>query len=409
MSAAVAQGVAATRLPSAEFGELVRSLAGTFVRAQKQLALRQEQLLSVLRAGQSPGTLHVKLPGGKTLDLSPLDLCTKSRGYLQDMVLDLRCRVEEVETHGGQRLALRLLPETGRSPDTRALRLCFAEGNPIKAELQFGGEFVRALSLSDEELPSQESSTRTQKASFFLLDEADANWAAKHVVRPRPPSDVIEPVVIEAEPEQATSPPSALADAQVSQAPPSIATPIANAPVAFVPVPRSATAAHRRRTVLRGAALGLVVLVMCAVGLGIKYAPRLFPKPRPVEPVQAPSGDRPHILFVPANQPDGIEPQPAGEPFPTVTAKTVPSPAIRVRFYAATKDGVRTISCEGKAVPLTASGASRRLEARVVLQPGESCTATGDGKDRHYSYREFLSESASATGERSRHVRFRKK
>lgn len=438
MSGSVAQGAAATGLPSAEFGELVRALAGTFDRAQKRLAVRQEQLLSALRAETNLAKLHVKLPNGNTVALSPIELCTPARGYLQDMVVDLRCVVEELQSQGSQRLGLRVLSVPQQSQNSLPLRLWFAEDNPIKVELRVAGEVVRALSLYDADLPSQESGHRTQQASVLLLHEEDVNWAAKYAVRSRATPDLAEPVIMmEAEPEvelsrhempkdsqtvvrhqEADSQHSFFVDAQgtsrvhgkvaVAPAPIDRTVPEQNGPVGEIPLSIGTARPERKHTARRTAIAGVVGLLLCAVVVGVKYGPQLRRKHRPVEPVPASSSVRPQSILVPVQQRDDVEPPPAGEPLPTVTTKTTSSTALRVRFFATSKDGVKTISCEGKNVPLIANGASGLLEARAELQPGESCTAIGDGKERHYSYREFLSESTSTASERSKHVRFHK-
>lgn len=408
MSAAMAQGVRATHPVPPELGDLVRALAGTFGRAQKRLAMRQEQLLSTLRADGNLAKLYVKLPDGKTVALSPLDLCTPARGYLQDMVVDLRCVVEEIRSQGSRRLGLRILTVPQQSPDTVPLRLWFAEDNPIKVELRVAGEVVRAMSLHDAELPSQEACARSQQASVLLLDEADADWAEKYAVplHANTIDEESEPVFIEAMPELAMSAHAVqrgtqtFVEHQTDSRPPQSEA---------IPAQVATAKPQRSRKVLLAAIVSVVMIVICAVLLRFKYGPQRGRSHRKVESAQEPSKVTPQRIFVPAGQTDDVEPPPAGVILPAVSAKAAVSTALRVRFYATAKDGVKTISCNGKAVPLTASGASRRLEARVVLQPGESCTATGEGKDRHYSYREFLSESVSATGERSRHVRFRKK
>lgn len=455
MSAAMAQGAAETRAVSIGLSELVRSLAGTFGRAQKRLALRQEQLLSVLRTDQDPRKLQVKLPNGNTLAVSPLELCTTSRGYLQDMVVDLQCRVEEVQTHEGPRLALRLLTSPLCDTNARRLSLWFAEDNPIKAELRFADEVIRTVALFDADLPSREAATHAQSASVLLLDSEDLKWAAKHTVRPVVPQvdpsgaatiDSLDlgpftvPSAAGSPSTRSTDEPAHRSDSTAadttksapSSKPDSAQEPVAAPPVSTFAVPMSVSGPAKRPW-LRGALLGAMglCLLLLLIGVGILIRHRLVDKQLPTTaPLshQAPVTRLP-ILMVPLLLEPDVEPPPAGESPRRGTAETtkrkgspksatrdqvesdtpVDQLAIRVHFYATEKDGIERLSCTGQDIVLSRSQSSRLQEVRVLLKPGDTCQAAGAGRSRVYSYQELKSEPANANGERSRHIRFHKK
>lgn len=174
---APAATLAAQAMPAtAELNDLMRSLARTFGRAQKRLAQRQEQLLAALRAKSAGGepALRVKLPSGRIEELCSAELCSGQRKYLEDMVVDLTCLVQEVETSSGARLALRLLPRTARPRGAYPVRLSFGHDDPIEAKLCFANQVVRRVQLHAAELPSQEVSEQAQRAHVYLLDPVDA-------------------------------------------------------------------------------------------------------------------------------------------------------------------------------------------------------------------------------------------
>lgn len=464
MISALAERPVAVCTVTAELADLVRSLARTFGRAQRRLAVRQEELLSALRNTKrgDAAALAVRLPDGSITSLSPLDLCTKSRGYLQDMVVDLRCRIESVQTTEGHRLALRLLSDPALKTGCYPMQLCFSDDNPIKAELRFAGEILQTESLYESDLPSQEDAARTQRASVFLLDDAQAAQVERRAIETRKespspraddedsafnmaaspfavPQQAAAPVILVRESEQteseqtkteqteskqrpitrerdagdsATSKPErsfepTRRDAPVREAALSHAAPD---DAAFLAMP--ATSLTSRQRLQRMALAGLFGLALTVLIAAVSYGPQLV---RPLLSMQVEQVEQVKQVIdvapldvAPSADSEG-EPAPA-ENRPAADAGTSSvDTSLIVRFYTLDKDGVKTVTCDGKGVTLTRSASSPLRVARVLLRSGSICKATGAGTVRVYSYQELASDAANDAGEHVRHIRFHKR
>ena len=444
---------------TAELSDLMRSLARTFGRAQKRLAQCQEQLLASLGAsgaGAVPA-LHVRLPSGQLEELSALELCRPQRKYLDGMVVDLTCTVQEMETSDGARLALRLLPRSARPRGAYPVRLSFDHDSPIHAKLCFAGQVVRSVQLHDADLPSQELSEQAQCAQIYLLDPADAAQIRPHAteIYPAVPlKDFAAPAIAYTAPaiEASTDapadasvlmplavagavPPAAAASEFAHSSPAGTAAPgVLPQPTfpeakessestdtramlqqAFAPTARS-PAARARQGVLRYAIP--LLLGLGGVGLTARLAPQLArrqtPPAQPTSVMTAPLSSAPPPYAPAIRQPVAAPVSPPAAAAATAAAAADAAAAkpdkalLPVRFYALDREGVTSLSCNGREVVLRAVEQRGRAEARVLLEPGARCTANGLATARVYTY-EYLSQGRTdAAGERIVQVRFHK-
>lgn len=435
---------------TAELNDLIRSLARTFGRAQKRLALRQEQLLAALRGKSAGGepALRIQLPGGKLEELSSAELCSGQRKYLEDMVVDLTCLVQEVETSSGTRLALRLLPRAARPRGAYPVRLSFGHDEPIEAKLCFVDQVVRRMQLHAAELPSQEVSERAQCAHLYLLDPVDAEVirARATVIHPAaPPAGAVTPSAAAAASAPSTT---ATAPSVVPPATPHMASgadPPAGAaggppqqPMAFAfslsaPSPPAPEESPRRPAAMSALLLpefvtprplpttlraqrsvrryGLLLLGLASIGLaatlGLRLALKLRAPPPSAETAPAPALPPPEGPS--ADRTSTLPPASEAAAASTVEAEVRPAAApLAVRFYALDSEGVTSLTCGGREVEMRHEPSGRSV-ARVLLAPNELCKASSSDKVRTYTYDYLAPGRADAAGERVVHIRFHKR
>lgn len=379
--------------PTAELSDLVRALAQTFKRAQAQLARRQEELLASLLPGATPGTalLRARLPSGAEMELMPLELCTTRCQYLADMEVDLMCLVQDVTTENGLRTGLQVLPRASFHSTSLPVRLSFAPGESVRAEICFANQTVRTIELPEQVLPTAEVAAKTQRALLFLVDPADVahipEWAR-------------------------VKPPPALPLVSVAAGEPKGQSPLLSSDSLALPTP--AVQRHPSRKRRRATA---VLLGLCALCLLIKFSLERALGPtrdsQRLPPVAVPADlsrldlSRSTVPDGGAATPDLASRRPAEPPIADAAAAMLPAATMQAAsvlawFYYYDQDNVTSLECNGQVVAGRRETKGGRWVARVLLKPGVSCRAIGLGRERVYTY------DALAHGKPWHHLRFRK-
>lgn len=143
----------------AEFDAVVAGVAGALARARARLQRREDALLAALHRG---GPISLRAPDGGAMMVSPLELVSLRPQQIVDLTLELPCRVIEVVTEQGRRLAVRPRPIGA----AHTLRVRCSGAPTVHAALAFDGQPLRAAAV--------EATGEPPSAHAYLLAAADA-------------------------------------------------------------------------------------------------------------------------------------------------------------------------------------------------------------------------------------------